>query len=437
MWSLAAAASSDVAGAYLELGAALLVLALAARVATRLELSPIAFYLLGGLVLGAIDPPQLTAEFVETTANLGVVLLLFLLGLEYTPEELRANLHAHAPAGAVDAVLNFTPGFVAALLLGWGPVAGIVLGGVTWVSSSGVIAKALTDLGRVGNRETPAVISVLVTEDLAMVVYLPLVGALLVGGGILAAAGSLAVAAVAAGATLVVALRYGDRLARAVEHNSEEVLMLSALALVLVVAGITELLQVSAAVGAFLAGIALSGDVAHRARELLTPVRDLAAALFFLFFGLSIDTGSLGDVIVAAAALALVTAVTKMATGWWAARRAGIGPAGRARAGAALIARGEFSIVIAGLGVAGGLQADLAPLAAGYVLALALAGPIAMRFDQALMPLIGALDRLLAWSRYGRSRDEPSPAQPGDAFAQAEPSSRAASSATSSSTRTS
>ena len=392
-----AAATSDVAAAYLELGAALLVLALAGRLATRLELSPIAFYLLGGLALGAINPPQLTAEFVEVTANVGVVLLLFLLGLEYTADELRANLRSHAPAGVVDAVLNFSPGFAAAvLLLDWSLPAAVVLGGVTWISSSGVIAKALSDLGRVGNRETPAVISVLVTEDLAMVAYLPLVGAMLVGGSVLAAIGSLAVAALAAAVTLLVALRHGDRLARAVEHNSEEVLMLSALALVLVVAGIAELLQVSAAVGAFLAGIALSGDVAHRARELLTPVRDLAAALFFLFFGLSIDAGALRDVIAAAAALAAVTAFTKIVTGWWAARRAGIGPAGRARAGAALIARGEFSIVIAGLGVSGGLEPQLAPLAAGYVLLLALAGPIAMRFDHRLMSVTAALDALLA-----------------------------------------
>lgn len=392
-----AAATSDVAAAYLELGAALLVLALAGRLATRLELSPIAFYLLGGLVLGAINPPQLTAEFVEVTANVGVVLLLFLLGLEYTADELRANLRSHAPAGVVDAVLNFSPGFAAAVLLDWGLPAAVVLGGVTWISSSGVIAKALSDLGRVGNRETPAVISVLVTEDLAMVAYLPLVGAMLVGGSVLAAVASLAVAALAAAVTLLVALRYGDRLARAVEHNSEEVLMLSALALVLVVAGIAELLQVSAAVGAFLVGIALSGDVAHRARELLTPVRDLAAALFFLFFGLSIDAGALRDVIAVGAALAAVTAFTKIVTGWWAARRAGIGPAGRARAGAALIARGEFSIVIAGLGVAGGLEPQLAPLAAGYVLLLALAGPIAMRFDHRLMSVTAALDALLAW----------------------------------------
>ena len=128
------AAGGQVAEAYLELGAALVVLALAARLATLIELSPIPFYLLGGIALGVIDAPQLTAGFVELTANLGVVLLLFLLGLEYTPPELRANLRAHAPAGVVDAVLNFVPGFAAGLLLGWSALAAAVLGGVTWVS---------------------------------------------------------------------------------------------------------------------------------------------------------------------------------------------------------------------------------------------------------------------------------------------------------------
>ncbi|MDQ4072280.1 MAG: cation:proton antiporter [Actinomycetota bacterium] len=397
-----AAAGGQAAGAYIELGAALVLLAFAARLAMRLELSPIAFYLLGGLALGAIKPPDLTAEFVELMGNLGVVLLLFLLGLEYTPSELHANLRAQAPAGVVDAVLNFVPGCLVGLLLGWGPLAAVVLGGATWVSSSGVIAKALADLGRLGNRETPAVLSVLVTEDLAMVAYLPLVGALLVGGGALAAVGSLAVAGVAAAATLVAALRYGDRLARLVEHSSQEVLLLSALGLVLLVAGAAERLQVSAAVGAFLVGIALSGEVAQRTRELLTPLRDFAAALFFLFFGLSIDTGALGRVLVPILVLALLTALTKVVTGWWAARRAGIGRAGRGRAGAALIARGEFSIVIAGLGVGAGLEPQLGALAAGYVLLLALAGPIVMRFDARLLPVVELLDRMLAAARGGR-----------------------------------
>lgn len=384
------------AGAYIELGIALVLLALAARLASRLELSPIAFYLLGGLVLGAIDPPDLTADFVELMAGLGVVLLLFLLGLEYTAGELRANLRAQAPAGVVDAVLNFLPGFLAGLFLGWGPLAAMVLGGVTWISSSGIIAKGLADLGRLGNRETPAVLSVLVTEDLAMVVYLPLVGALLVGGGALAAVGSLAVAAAAAAVTLVVALRYGDRIARLLEHSSQEVLLLSALGLVLLVAGAAERLQVSAAVGAFLVGIALSGEVAHRTRELLTPLRDFAAALFFLFFGLSIDVAALDSVVVPIVMLALLTALTKLVTGWWAARRAGIARAGRARAGAALIARGEFSIVIAGLGVGAGLEPRIGALAAGYVLVLALVGPVVMRFDARLRPVVDLLDGLLA-----------------------------------------
>ena len=397
-----AAAAGQVAEAYLELGAALVVLALAARLATHVELSPIPFYLLGGIALGAIEAPQLTAGVVELMANLGVVLLLFLLGLEYTPAELRANLRAHAPAGLVDAVLNFIPGFAAGLFLGWSALAATVLGGVTWISSSGVIAKALADLGRVGNRETPAVLSILVTEDLAMVAYLPLVGALLVGGGALAALGSLAIAGVTAAVTLVAALRYGERIARLVEHSSQEVVLLSALGLVLVVAGIAERLQISAGVGAFLLGVALSGEVAERTRELLTPLRDLAAALFFLFFGLSLDTGALTGVALPAAALALLTALTKVVTGWWAARRAGIGRAGRARAGAALIARGEFSIVIAGLGVAAGVESDLGPLAAAYVLLLALAGPIAMRFDAWLLRLVDLLDALLERGPFAR-----------------------------------
>lgn len=103
--------------------------------------------------------------------------------------------------------------------------------------------------------------------------------------------------------------------------------------------------------------------------------------------------------LVPAAVLAVASALTMIVTGWWAAGRAGIGRTGRARGGAALIARGEFSIVIAGLGVAGGLDRELASLAAAYVLLLALAGPAAMRFDTRLLWLIDGLDWLLSRSR--------------------------------------
>ena len=388
-----AAAGPETAQAFMELGGALLVLAFAARLATWLELSPIALYLLGGLLLGVLSPARLTEDFVEVSAGIGVVLLLFLLGLEYSADELRTNLRSPAPAGLLDAALNFTPGFLAGLLLGWSVPAAIVLGGVTWISSSGIAAKALADLGRLGNRETPVVLSLLVIEDLAMVAYLPLIAALLVGSGALAAVESLAIAAAAAAITLVIALRFGDRVGRLVDHRSQEVVMLTALGLVLLIAGVAERLQVSAAVGAFLVGIAFSGEIASRTRDLLIPLRDLAAALFFLFFALQIDTAELPGVIGVAALLAVVTAATKLVTGWWAARAAGIGAAGRARAGAALVARGEFSIVIAGLAVAAGTEERLGSLAAAYVLLLALGGPLLMKYADVLAPLLARLER--------------------------------------------
>jgi CPA2 family monovalent cation:H+ antiporter-2 len=375
-----AAAGADVAQAYLELGAALLVLAVGARLGARLEVPPIAFYLIGGLALGALSPPALTAGFVGLIANLGVVLLLFMLGLEYTAEELRQSLRAHAPAGLVDGLLNFTPGLAAGLALGWGPLSAALLGGITWVSSSGIVAKALADLGRTRDPETPVVLSILVTEDLAMVVYLPVIGALLVGSGVYSAAASLAAAAAAAAVTLLVALRHGHRVARLVGHYSEEAVLLSGLGLVLIVAAFAERLGMSAAVGAFLLGVALSGEVADLTRILLSPLRDLAAALFFLFFGLSIDTGSLPAVLLPALGLAVVTAATKIATGWWAGLRAGLDRDARLRAGTALVPRGEVSIVIGGLGVGAGLHAELGPLTAAYVLVLALAGPLLMKY---------------------------------------------------------
>ncbi len=147
----------------------------------------------------------------------------------------------------------------------------------------------------------------------------------------------------------------------------------------MLVAGLAEKLQVSAAVGAFLVGIALTGPVAEGARELLAPLRDLFAAVFFVFFGLQTDPHSLPPALLVASALAVVSVVGKLATGWWAAKRRGISVPGRLRTGGTLIAHGEFSIVIAGLAVSAGQPAKLGALAACYVLLLAFVGALAAR----------------------------------------------------------
>jgi monovalent cation:H+ antiporter-2, CPA2 family len=369
----------DISLLFIELGVVIVGLAVVARLSSSMGFSTIPLYLLAGLAFGkgGLSPLPLSQDFIHVGAEIGVLLLLFMLGLEYTGEQLKQQLQTGLPAGLVDLALNFPPGVIAGFLLGWSPLAAVLLGGVTYISSSGVIAKILVDAGRLNNRETPAVMSVLVLEDLAMAAYLPLVAVLITGGTVQVMIISVAVAITLVLVVLFVAIRYGQRLSRVAAHESDEVILLSVLGTVLLVAGLMQRLQVSAAIGAFLVGTAISGPIAEQSHRLLAPLRDLFAATFFFFFGLEIDPASLVPVFPAAIALGVCTALTKVGTGYWAARRQGVDPRGRWRAGAVLIARGEFSIVIAGLGV--GFEPRLGPFAAAYVLLLAIGGPVVSR----------------------------------------------------------
>jgi monovalent cation:H+ antiporter-2, CPA2 family len=369
----------DVSRILIELGLVVVGLAVLARIASRWGFSAIPCYLLAGLAFGngGLAPLNVSAGFIHIGSEIGVLLLLFMLGLEYTGEELKESLRSGLPAGIADLALNFPPGLVAGLLLGWKPLAAVLLGGVTYISSSSVIAKVLTELRRLQNSETPAVLSILVLEDLAMAVYLPLIAVLLAGGGLVKMALSVSVAVATVFLVLVIAVRFGKRLSGFVTHESDEIILLSTFGTVLLVAGISQRLQVSAGIGAFLVGIAVSDPMAQQTRRLLAPLRDLFAATFFFFFGLQIDPATLPSALPTAVLLGGVTIVTKVLTGYWAARRSGADRQGRLRAGMALVARGEFSIVIAGLGA--GLEPQLGPLSAAYVLFLAILGPLLVR----------------------------------------------------------
>lgn len=377
-----------VALSLIELGAVVFCLGLLARLAGRIGMSPIPLYLVGGLFFGAGGVVELSGmkEFSHLSGEIGVILLLLMLGLEYTATELVTGLRRSWKAGILDFVLNFVPGAALAAFLGWGVAGAMVMGGVTYISSSGIAAKVITDLGRIGNRETPVVLSILVFEDLAMAVYLPILTATLAGvsflGGLQTVGVSLAVVTV----VLLVALRHGHHVSKAVHSENSEVFLLNLLGAALLVSGVAAVLQVSAAVGAFMLGIAISGATAHSATRILEPLRDLFAAIFFVAFGLNTDPTSIPPVLAWALVLAVLTAATKIITGVWAAKRAGIARPGRFRAGAALIARGEFSIVIAGLAVTSGVATDeLAALATAYVLIMAILGPLAARYVEPLL----------------------------------------------------
>lgn len=393
---------SSVEDLLIELGAVVLALAVLARVARRLGIPALPLYLLAGLGLGEGGVFELGAstEFIEAGAQIGVILMLLMLGLEFSTHELVENLRRSTSAGLVDLVLNFPPGFIAGLLLGMDTILAVLLGGITYISSSGIVAKLIADLDRIGNHETPVILSILVIEDLAMVVYLPTVSGVLFGESALATTVAVVLSMTAVALILVVSYRFGDKLSAFALSRSSEALLLTLLGVTLVVAGFAERLNVSAAVGAFLVGVALSGEIVSHARGLLLPLRNLFAAVFFLFFGLQVDPGLLPDVALAAGLLAIVTAGTKLGTGWFAGRSANLGVPGRVRAGSALVARGEFSIVMAELGAE--RDPELIALAAGYVIILTVAGALMYQFADSI-----TLSRPhLGWRRRGPAQSD-------------------------------
>jgi len=371
----------------IEVGALLLVLSLLGRLANRIGISAIPLYLLAGLAVGngGFFPLDESIEFFQIGSEIGVILLLLMLGLEYSPTELVAGLKRGWLGGIWDALLNAIPGAAFALIMGWGPIVAVAFAGITWVSSSGVTAKILRDLKRLGNRETPTILSVLVMEDLAMAFYLPVLSAVVIGEAIAQAAIGVAIAVGSVLVILFIALKFGKVISRIFSVNNLESLTIGVLGLTMLVGGFAAQLHISTAVGAFLVGIALAGRVAEEAHHTLTPVRDLFATIFFVYFGISTDPADLVPVLIPATILAILTIGTKVLTGYLAARSAGVGVPGRWRAGFALTPRGEFSIVIAGLAATAmhdtdaGAAAALVSTTTAYVLVTVIAGPLLAR----------------------------------------------------------
>ncbi|MYS31234.1 cation:proton antiporter, partial [Streptomyces sp. SID7804] len=208
----------------LELGIILTALSLLGAVARRFALSPVPLYLVAGLALGdgGLAPVPAAREFVDTGAAIGVILLLLTLGLDFTVREFTASLGRHRSSAVVDLVLNAAPGAGAGLLLGLDAAGVLALAGATYVSSSGIVARLLGDLRRLGNRETPAVLSVLVLEDFAMAAYLPLLVVVTAGGTWAQALTAVLAATAVVVAAIVASGRWGHHVGRVVSHADAE-----------------------------------------------------------------------------------------------------------------------------------------------------------------------------------------------------------------------
>lgn len=369
----------------------LVALTVAGLVALRLGLSAIPLYIGAGILFGPGEPTFFHVvtpnEATDLIARIGIALLLFFLGLEFSLERLTQARRFTLVGGAIDLAVAGGGAVVLALVL-LGPSAeAVILAGLIYVSSSAVITRALFDFRRLANPETDLILGVLVFEDIAIALFLGVAAALASGGN--ASAADVGLTAVIAITVVVaflaasrVAPRVFDRLAPRLER---EQLLFTVLSIVIGAGAVAEMAGLSEAIGALLAGVLLSGSrLRDEIEEQLLGLRDFAAGVFFFAFGLSVDLGETGRVwtwLVAAIPLAIVT---KLAAGYLAGRSTGLSKQRSLTTGASLIPRGEFTIILAQLAAAGvALDEDfrgrIGAFAGVFVLATTVIGVLLMK----------------------------------------------------------
>jgi CPA2 family monovalent cation:H+ antiporter-2 len=379
--------------ALLEVGVMFAAIAAVGMLAGRLDLSPIPFYILAGIalnefVLGATGLPAVSnGEFVQIGAELGIVFLLFFLGLEFNLDRLLADRRRIGTAGVIDLVVNFGVGLVVGWALFGSPLPALLIAGVVYISSSAIITKSLLDLGWIANPESSPLLGVLVFEDLVVAVYLAVVTALVAGGGDVGAAARAIGVAFGFIFLLLALVALGTALfERLLDTPSSEYFILRAVGVTVLLAGAALAVGVSEAVAAFFVGMAFSStEYVHDLETALASIRDVFAAVFFFWIGLVTDPFVVVDAAGVILVLVVLTAPAKLISGFYGGRTYALDDRRSLRVGLAMITRGEFSLIIAAValsGAGGTLPAETArtiyAAAVGYVLVMSTLGTTLM-----------------------------------------------------------
>jgi CPA2 family monovalent cation:H+ antiporter-2 len=375
-----------------ELALTVAVLGVLGLVARQLGLSAIPAYLLAGLLMGPNEPTELylisPSEVTEFVAALGVVFLLFFLGLEFSLARLMRTGRHVGLGGTIDLLLNAGLGLFVGVAFFGATSAALILAACIYVSSSAIAVKGLIDFRRLGDDETDLVLAILVFEDLVIAFMLGFAAA---GGG--EVSDTLLLVAKALGfvtAGLAVSRWLTGPLDRLLDRLPLEFFLLAVFGFLVGSAAIAEELGLSEAIGALMAGIVLSEtSVREQIEERFFSFRDIFAALFFFVFGLSIDLGALGDVGWIVALAVLATLVGKIGGGLLAGRVGGFTRRQSLNAGVALVAHGEFTVILAQLAsdnpsLDPGQQTDLVAFAGLYVLVTASIGIVLMKESKRL-----------------------------------------------------
>ncbi|MED1948065.1 MULTISPECIES: cation:proton antiporter [Brevibacillus] len=388
-----------------EVGLALALIAMAGFLSMKLKFSIVPFYILVGMIVGPHAPDIglfdlrfiESAPLIEFMGRIGVLFLLFYLGLEFSVGRLIKAGRSIAVGGTIYIIINFTLG----LLFGW--AAGfplkevLIIAGITTISSSAIVAKVLVDLKRTANRETEMILGIIMFEDIFLAVYISIVSGLVLSGAT-SLAGVLSSALIALGYMLlliIVGRKLVPFLNRALNIKSNEVFMITVFAALFLIAGFSETIHVAEAIGALLVGLVLA-ETQHmkRIEHLILPFRDFFGAMFFFSFGLTIDPLSLGGAVWLSIGAVALTLFGNVVAGLLAGRSAGLSPKASTNIGLTIVSRGEFSIIMANLGKAGALMEILQPFAALYVLILAILGPLLTKESKHIYKLLNAVFRL-------------------------------------------
>ncbi len=383
----------------LEVGLALALIATAALISMRLRFSVVPFLILAGMAVGP-HAPKLgpfdfrfieSAPLIEFMGRVGVLFLLFYLGLEFSVSRLIKSGKSIVVGGSIYIGINFALGLGYAAALGWPMREVLVTAGITTISSSAIVAKVLFDLRRTANPETEMILGIIMFEDVFLAIYLSLISGIVLSG-------ATSVAGVLKSGGLALAFILGvlgiGRLAvpvlnRVFRISSNEVFLLVLFACLFLLAGLGETIHVAEAIGALLLGLVLA-ETEHgdRIAHLIVPFRDFFGALFFFGFGLTIDPLALGGAVLPVIGAVIVTLVGNVAAGLFAGRSARLGTGPSLNVGLTIVSRGEFSIIMANLARTGGLLDVLQPFSALYVLILAVLGPFLTKESERIYDLL-------------------------------------------------
>lgn len=391
----------------LEIGIAVLLVASVGLLANRLRFSVIPFFIIIGMLLGnkeyptfllrfleQADNPTLTAgidkvwtfftfseskPFIEFMGRLGVLFLLFYLGLEFSVGRLIKSGKSIVTGGSLYVLLNFVSGLLIGWLMNLPFKEMMVLCGLMTSSSTAIVAKVLTDLKRTANPETEVIMGMIMFDDLFIAMHISFLSGLILTGS--ASVGAVLGTSLLALGFILAFLILGRKLIpfidRLLQEKSSELFILLVFSLLFVIAGFSETIHVAEAIGALMAGLVFADSkYIKKIEAMVLPYKDFFGAMFFFSFGLSIDIYTLGGAIGWATLAAVITVICNVASGYFAAHFSKMKPRAAFDIGLTLSARGEFSIIMANIGKAGGLLPILQSFVVVYVLILSIVSPL-------------------------------------------------------------